>query len=103
MKELNLSYTGFVWFFFSFLYKSRAPISAKLVANMLSVAGADHIITMDLHASQIQVGAKIRKALNQFQSEPLDCFASFPVTAFLRYCSDRDLGDWDWRGRWVTG
>uniref|UniRef100_A0A4W3IM59 ribose-phosphate diphosphokinase n=1 Tax=Callorhinchus milii TaxID=7868 RepID=A0A4W3IM59_CALMI len=41
----------------SFIYKlpsCRAPISAKLVANMLSVAGADHIITMDLHASQIQ-------------------------------------------------
>ena len=37
--------------------KSRAPISAKLVANMLSVAGANHIITMDLHASQIQVKA----------------------------------------------
>lgn len=36
------------------LFQSRAPISAKLVANMLSVAGADHIITMDLHASQIQ-------------------------------------------------
>ncbi|XP_074101423.1 phosphoribosyl pyrophosphate synthetase isoform X3 [Cotesia typhae] len=36
------------------LTTSRAPISAKLVANMLSVAGADHIITMDLHASQIQ-------------------------------------------------
>ena len=35
--------------------KSRAPISAKLIANMLSTAGADHIITMDLHASQIQV------------------------------------------------
>ena len=34
--------------------KSRAPISAKLIANMLSVAGAEHIITMDLHASQIQ-------------------------------------------------
>ncbi|MEE6509828.1 hypothetical protein FKM82_028076 [Ascaphus truei] len=34
--------------------KSRAPISAKLFANMLSVAEADHIITMDLHASQIQ-------------------------------------------------
>uniref|UniRef100_A0AC35F5H4 Ribose-phosphate diphosphokinase n=1 Tax=Panagrolaimus sp. PS1159 TaxID=55785 RepID=A0AC35F5H4_9BILA len=34
--------------------KSRAPISAKLIANMLSVAGADNIITMDLHASQIQ-------------------------------------------------
>ncbi|XP_054724360.1 ribose-phosphate pyrophosphokinase 2-like isoform X1 [Uloborus diversus] len=34
--------------------QSRAPITAKLVANMLTVAGADHIITMDLHASQIQ-------------------------------------------------
>lgn len=34
--------------------KSRAPITAKLVANMLSVAGADHIVTMDLHAQQIQ-------------------------------------------------
>ena len=34
--------------------KSRAPISAKLVANMLTVAGAKHIITMDLHAPQIQ-------------------------------------------------
>lgn len=34
--------------------KSRAPITAKLVANMLVVAGADHVVTMDLHASQIQ-------------------------------------------------
>ncbi|KAK7834362.1 hypothetical protein U0070_017548 [Myodes glareolus] len=34
--------------------KTWAPISAELVANMLSVAGADHIITIDLHASQIQ-------------------------------------------------
>lgn len=34
--------------------KSRAPISAKLVANMITVAGANHVITMDLHASQIQ-------------------------------------------------
>ncbi|RUS25567.1 ribose-phosphate pyrophosphokinase 3 [Jimgerdemannia flammicorona] len=34
--------------------KSRAPISAKLVANMLTVSGANHVITMDLHASQIQ-------------------------------------------------
>lgn len=34
--------------------KSRAPITAKLTANMLTVAGADHVITMDLHASQIQ-------------------------------------------------
>ncbi|KIJ63367.1 hypothetical protein HYDPIDRAFT_176067 [Hydnomerulius pinastri MD-312] len=34
--------------------KSRAPITAKLVANMLVSAGCDHVITMDLHASQIQ-------------------------------------------------
>ena len=32
----------------------RVPISAKLVANMLTVAGANRIITMDLHAGQIQ-------------------------------------------------
>lgn len=34
--------------------KSRAPITAKLVANMIQKSGCDHIITMDLHASQIQ-------------------------------------------------
>ena len=32
----------------------RVPISAKLVANMLTIAGANRIITMDLHAGQIQ-------------------------------------------------
>ena len=34
--------------------KARDPISAKLVANLLTVAGADRVLTMDLHASQIQ-------------------------------------------------
>ncbi|KUI73626.1 Ribose-phosphate pyrophosphokinase 2 [Cytospora mali] len=34
--------------------KSRAPISARLIANMLTTAGCNHVITMDLHASQIQ-------------------------------------------------
>ena len=34
--------------------KSRDPISAKLVANMIVAAGADRVLTMDLHASQIQ-------------------------------------------------
>ena len=34
--------------------KSRDPISAKLVANLITEAGADRILTMDLHASQIQ-------------------------------------------------
>lgn len=32
----------------------RVPISAKLVANMITMAGANRIITMDLHAGQIQ-------------------------------------------------
>ena len=34
--------------------KSRDPISAKLVANLITEAGADRVLTMDLHASQIQ-------------------------------------------------
>jgi ribose-phosphate pyrophosphokinase len=34
--------------------KPRVPISAKLVADLLSAAGTDRILTMDLHASQIQ-------------------------------------------------
>ena len=34
--------------------KAREPITAKLVADLLTTAGADRIITMDLHAAQIQ-------------------------------------------------
>ena len=33
---------------------SRSPISAKLVANMITTAGADRVLTLDLHAGQIQ-------------------------------------------------
>ena len=33
---------------------SRTPISAKLVANLITTAGADRVLTMDLHAGQIQ-------------------------------------------------
>ena len=32
----------------------RAPISAKLVANLITTAGADRVLTMDLHSGQIQ-------------------------------------------------
>ena len=32
----------------------RTPISAKLVANLITSAGADRVLTMDLHADQIQ-------------------------------------------------
>ena len=34
--------------------KARDPITAKLVANMITTAGADRVLTMDLHANQIQ-------------------------------------------------
>jgi ribose-phosphate pyrophosphokinase len=49
--------------------RSRAPITAKLVANMLVVAGCDHVITMDLHASQIQGFFDI--PVDNLWSEPL--------------------------------
>lgn len=53
--------------------KSRAPITAKLVANLLRVAGADQIITMDLHAAQIQ----------GFFDVPVDNLRAEPI--FLHY------------------
>lgn len=51
------------------LRSSRVPISAKVVANMISVAGADRVLTMDLHADQIQ----------GFFSIPLDNIYASPV------------------------
>ncbi|OAA57932.1 Ribose-phosphate diphosphokinase [Niveomyces insectorum RCEF 264] len=55
--------------------KSRAPISAKLIANMLVTAGCNHVITMDLHASQIQ----------GFFSVPVDnLYAEPSVLRFIR-------------------
>ena len=53
--------------------KSRDPISAKLVANMIVAAGADRVLTMDLHASQIQ----------GFFDIPVDNLLSNPV--FVKY------------------
>ena len=34
--------------------EGRVPITAKLVANLITRAGADRVLTMDLHAAQIQ-------------------------------------------------
>jgi ribose-phosphate pyrophosphokinase len=39
--------------------KSRVPITAKLIANLLSTAGANRVMTMDLHADQIQISLSI--------------------------------------------
>jgi len=65
---------------------------------MLSVAGADHIITMDLHASQIQVGAKIREALTCSSLSLFTALQAFQRSAFFRQSSDQELGTWSWNG-----
>jgi ribose-phosphate pyrophosphokinase len=58
--------------------KPREPISGRLVADMLQLAGADRVLTMDLHAGQIQ----------GFFSIPVDHMTSLPL--FARHF--RDLG-----------
>jgi ribose-phosphate pyrophosphokinase len=59
--------------------KPRVPIAAKLVAKMLEVAGATRIITMDLHADQIQ----------GFFEKPVDHL--FASTIFLPYLKSLNL------------
>lgn len=59
----------------------RVPITAKLVANLLTAAGADRVLTMDLHAQQIQ----------GFFDIPVDHLYSAPV--FFRYLRDRTSSD----------
>jgi len=51
--------------------RPREPISAKLVANLLTSAGADRILTMDLHAGQIQ----------GFFDIPVDHLSGIPILA----------------------
>lgn len=60
----------------------RVPISAKLVADMLTAAGANRVITMDLHAGQIQ----------GFFNIPVDNLFAAPVLiAHIRRLFDGDL------------
>ena len=59
--------------------KPRVPIAAKLVAKMLETAGATRIITMDLHADQIQ----------GFFEKPVDHL--FASTVFLPYLKSLEL------------
>ena len=59
--------------------KPRVPIAAKLIAKMLEAAGATRIITMDLHADQIQ----------GFFEKPVDHL--FASTLFLPYLKDLNL------------
>lgn len=61
----------------------RVPITAKLVANLITTAGADRVLTMDLHADQIQ----------GFFDIPVDHLYAFPV--FIEYLKENyeNLGD----------
>lgn len=58
----------------------RVPITAKLVANLLTIAGADRVLTVDLHAGQIQ----------GFFDIPLDHLFAF--TIFTEYIKKLKLG-----------
>ncbi len=60
---------------------SRAPITAKLVANLITAAGADRVLTMELHAGQIQ----------GFFDIPVDNLIASPV--FIPKIQDKFNGD----------
>lgn len=60
--------------------KDREPITAKLVANMLVKAGVDHVLTLDLHAVQIQGFFDI--ALDNLLTAPL--FAKYFIDLNLK-------------------
>ncbi|MBA3961399.1 MAG: ribose-phosphate pyrophosphokinase [Chthoniobacterales bacterium] len=57
--------------------KPRVPITAKLVANLLTAAGVNRVLTMDLHAQQVQ----------GFFDIPVDHLYSLPV--LIRYLRER--------------
>ena len=59
----------------------RVPITAKLVADLLTAAGVHRVLTMDLHAGQIQ----------GFFTTPVDHLYAAPV--LLRFFEERRLGD----------
>ena len=63
--------------------KSRDPITAKLVADLLTTAGANRVLTMDLHASQIQGYFNI----------PVDHLVGSPILA--KYFIDKGMDDQD--------
>lgn len=61
--------------------KAREPITAKLVANLLTTAGADRVVTMDLHAGQIQGYFDI----------PVDHLSAIPILAnYFKDIVDKD-------------
>ena len=72
------------WYFYARQDKKsrpREPISARLVADMLQAAGADRVLTMDLHAGQVQ----------GFFHIPVDHMTAVPM--FAQYVRDLNLKD----------
>ncbi|MEM1273126.1 MAG: ribose-phosphate pyrophosphokinase [Pseudomonadota bacterium] len=64
--------------------KSRTPITAKLVANMMAAGGVERVLTMDLHAAQIQ----------GFFDIPVDNLYAAPIFALdILHQFDGDLSD----------
>ena len=63
--------------------RGRTPITAKLVANMITTSGFDRVVTLDLHAAQIQ----------GFFDLPLDHLSSMPVFADHLLPNRDQLGD----------
>ncbi|MFC1668500.1 ribose-phosphate diphosphokinase, partial [Chlamydiota bacterium] len=61
--------------------RPRVPITAKLMANLITAAGADRVLTMDLHAEQIQ----------GFFDIPVDHLYAAPV--FIDYIKELQLDD----------
>lgn len=61
--------------------RSRQPITAKLVADLITTAGADRVIIMDLHAAQEQ----------GFFNIPVDNFMGLPI--LVNYISDKKLNN----------
>ncbi len=61
--------------------KPRVPISSKLIADLLTAAGADRILSMDLHAGQIQ----------GFFDIPVDHLYAMPV--LIEYLKDLEIPD----------
>jgi ribose-phosphate pyrophosphokinase len=61
--------------------RARDPITAKLVANLIETAGADRVIAMDLHATQIQ----------GFFNIPVDHLLGVPILS--KYFQEKNLSD----------
>ena len=72
------------WYFYARQDKKsppREPITAKLVADLLQTAGVDRVLTMDLHAGQVQ----------GFFEIPVDHMTAVPM--FAQYVRDLNLGE----------